>query len=66
MITPWEAIVALAKDVDVDCSRGGRPDETKIARLARAILDFQQHLAGPKVMVTTRPIRHAELNVAAE
>jgi hypothetical protein len=65
-MTPWEAIVALAKDIDLDCSKGVPPDETKIDRLARAVLDFQQHLAGPKVMVTTRPIRHAELNVAAE
>jgi hypothetical protein len=46
MATRWELVVALAREVDEDCAAGRKLDLTRVARLARAVLDFQQGLVG--------------------
>jgi hypothetical protein len=47
MNTRWELVVALAREVDEDCAAGRKPDLTRVARLARAVIEFQQGLVGP-------------------
>lgn len=56
MATPWEAVVALAKEVDVACAGAGQPDGTSVARLARAVLDFQKELEGGAIARPSRPL----------
>jgi len=46
MATRWELVVSLAREVDEDCAAGRSPDGTKVARLARAVLEFQHQLLG--------------------
>jgi hypothetical protein len=46
MATRWELVVALAREVDEDCAAGRKLDLTRVARLARSVLDFQQGLVG--------------------
>jgi hypothetical protein len=53
MNTRWELVVALAREVDEDCAAGRKPDLTRVARLARAVIEFQQGLVGP-IKATTR------------
>jgi len=54
MSSRWENIVSHAREIDQAFARGRAPELTVVMRLARAILDFQQELAGP--CVTTRPL----------
>jgi hypothetical protein len=44
MVTRWEIVISLAREVDDDCASGRKLDATRVARLARAVLDFQQSL----------------------
>jgi hypothetical protein len=44
MVTRWEIVISLAREVDDDCASGRKLDVTRVARLARAVLDFQQSL----------------------
>lgn len=46
MSTRWENVVTLAREVDASFARGQVPDGTTVARLARAVLDFQKELSG--------------------
>lgn len=46
MSTRWENVVTLAREVDAAFGRGESPDSTIVARLARAVVDFQNELAG--------------------
>lgn len=46
MSTRWENVVTLAREVDAAFARGQVPDGTVVARLARAVLDFQKELSG--------------------
>jgi hypothetical protein len=57
MATRWELVVALAREVDEDCAAGRKLDLTRVARLARSVLDFQQGLVGgePARTVPTPP-----------
>jgi len=54
MSSRWESIVSHARELDEAFARGRPPELALVMRLARAILDFQQELAGPRV--TTRPL----------
>jgi hypothetical protein len=40
----WESVVALAREVDVECAQGIH-SVSKAERLARAVLTFQEQLA---------------------
>ncbi len=53
--TPWEAVVALAAEIDKACSKGTQPDPSNVARLARAVLEFQPRLGGEAVRNGSRP-----------
>lgn len=46
MSTRWENVVSLAREVDAAFARGQVADTTVVARLARAVLDFQKELSG--------------------
>jgi hypothetical protein len=46
MFTRWENVVFLAREVDAAFAGGKPPDNTVVARLARAVLDFQRELFG--------------------
>jgi hypothetical protein len=46
MSTRWENVVNLARDVDAVLASGRTPDITIVARLARAVIDFQRELYG--------------------
>jgi len=46
MSTRWENVVTLARALDESFSKGEVPDATTVARLARAVLDFQTDLSG--------------------
>jgi hypothetical protein len=46
MSTRWENVVTLARSLDESFSKGEVPDATAVARLARAVLDFQNDLSG--------------------
>lgn len=50
MSTPWESIVSVAREIDGAFASGREADLDLVMRLARAVLDFQQHLAGARVM----------------
>jgi hypothetical protein len=56
MATRWEAVVALANEVDGACAAAGQPDGTTVARLARAVLDFQKEMEGGAVARSTRSL----------
>jgi hypothetical protein len=48
MSTRWENVVSLAREVDAAIVSGKALDMTLVARLARAVLDFEGELnAGP-------------------
>jgi len=56
MSTRWENVVTLAREVDASFARGQVPDSTTVARLARAVLDFQKELSGaPSSRPPSRP-----------
>lgn len=65
-MTRWESIVTAAREIDWAFAKGRAPDPTRITHLARAVLDFQQHLAGSRGMVEARPIRRARGDAAAD
>ena len=54
MSTRWESIVRTARQIDESFAGGAMPESAVVMGLARAVLEFQQHLAG---------IRHASLKV---
>jgi hypothetical protein len=55
MSTRWENVVSLAREVDAAFARGQVPDSTIVARLARAVLDFQKELSGATAAPNSRP-----------
>lgn len=55
MSTRWENVVSLAREIDDAVASGKPPDGASIARLARAVLDFQKELAGPGNGITRPP-----------
>ncbi len=46
MSSRWESIVRTAREVDGAFGGGKAPECAAVAALARAVLDFQQHLVG--------------------
>jgi hypothetical protein len=46
MSTRWENVVSLAREIDAAVAAGRAPDDAIVARLARAVLDFQRELFG--------------------
>lgn len=46
MSSRWENVVVLAREVDAAYAAGKTPDSAVVARLARAVLDFQTSLSG--------------------
>ena len=68
MSSRWESIVRVARDVDQSFADGKQPEFAHVAGLARALLDFQQHLVGmrqapfkpPSVRSTEPPPTHGE------
>jgi hypothetical protein len=61
----WESIVALAREVDGEHANGVL-DPVKAARLARAVLRFQEQLSAPGVRTTRPPLASAPVLRAAE
>lgn len=55
MHTRWELVVALARQLDEEAARGELPNPTRVARLARAVLEFQSQLTGGPGIAATRP-----------
>lgn len=55
MSYPWESIVSIARDVDAAYAKGEEPETAVVARLARAVLDFQRGLSGPQVRTKSAP-----------
>jgi hypothetical protein len=49
MSSRWESIVVSAREIDEAFANGKAPDPALVMRLARAVLDFQQHLAGARL-----------------
>lgn len=47
--------MSLAREVDAAFARGQVPDGTVVARLARAVLDFQKELSGSPSSRTGAP-----------
>lgn len=48
MSTRWENVVSLAREVDAAFGSGTTADSAIVARLARAVLDFQKDLVGSR------------------
>lgn len=48
MFSHWDIAVALAREVEGDAAEG-RVDPARVARLARAVVEFQQRLLGRRV-----------------
>lgn len=46
MSTRWENVVTLAREIDAAYAAGKDPDGAVVARLARAVLEFQSELSG--------------------
>ncbi len=59
MSSCWESIVSVAREIDGAFANGTPPEPVLVMQLARAVVDFQQQLAGPKVIIKTRPIQYA-------
>lgn len=57
MSTRWENVVTLAREVDASFAKGQVPDNTVVARLARAVLDFQKELSGANSSASRSPSR---------
>lgn len=53
MTSRWENIVIIARDIDEAFAVGRAPEPELVMRLARAVIDFQQHLAGPRIASRT-------------
>lgn len=72
MSSRWESIVRSARDIDGSFAHGRAPEFALVAGLARAVLDFQQHLVGlrqsplkpPSVRQTEPPPAVPERSVA--
>ncbi len=54
MSSHWEGVVRIAREVDGAYATGKQPDVEVILRLARAVLEFQQHLAAMRVTSQSR------------
>ncbi|HEX8796905.1 MAG TPA: hypothetical protein VF765_38400 [Polyangiaceae bacterium] len=48
MSSRWENIVRSAREIDQSFASGRQPEFAYVAGLARAVLDFQQHLVGTR------------------
>lgn len=55
MSSRWDSIVSKAREIDETFASGRPPEWTVVMLLARAVLDFQQQLAGSDV--TGKPSR---------
>lgn len=62
----WESIVSTAREIDGAFADGTPPTVSRVMQLARAVLDFQQHLVGPRVPIKTHPIQEPDSLAAAE
>lgn len=68
MSSRWESIVRSARQIDQSFANGAAPELANVAGLARAVLDFQQHLVGmrqaplkpPSVQRTEPPLARDE------
>ena len=62
MSSRWESIVRAAREVDQSFADGKQPEFANVAGLARAVLDFQQHLVGMRQAPLKPPsVRRTEL-----
>lgn len=64
-MSPWESIVTSAREIDGAFGSGTAPDLSRVMQLARAIVDFQQHLVGARVLVQAPPTQEADTLAAA-
>lgn len=55
MSTRWENVVTLAREIDAAVAAGRPPDGAIIARLARAVIDFQRELSGSGSVIRQVP-----------
>jgi len=55
MSTRWENVVDLARELDAAIASGRAVDDTIVARLARAVLEFQRELTGPGSAIPRPP-----------
>lgn len=67
----WESIVTTAREVDGAFADGTVPELALMMRLARSVLDFQQHLTGTQMMIGARlapakPRAYVRTDAAAE
>lgn len=54
MSSRWESIVTTAREIDTAFANGSVPECATMMRLARSVLDFQQHLSGTRMIVQAR------------
>jgi len=54
MSTRWENVLDLARELDAAIASGKGVDDAVVARLARAVLEFQRELTSPG-SANTRP-----------
>ena len=66
MSSRWESILSLAREIDEAFANGRAPETALIMLLARAVLDFQQHLAGARVTNKRPPEPRRDLAAPAE
>jgi hypothetical protein len=55
MSTRWENVVGLARELDAAIASGKAVDDEIVARLARAVLEFQKDLTGPGSTIPRPP-----------
>lgn len=61
----WESIVRTAHQIDQSFADGRQPEFAHVAGLARAVLDFQQHLVGTRPATVKPPsVRRTEPRLA--
>ena len=54
MSSRWESIVTTAREIDGAYADGSHPESAMVMQLARAVLDFQQHLSGIRPIIKAR------------
>ncbi len=55
MPTLWENVLTLAHEVDSTIAKGLVPEEVVVARLARAVLEFQGQVLGKRLHTSEDP-----------
>lgn len=66
MSSRWESILSIAREVDEAFAKGRVPETALVMLLARAVLEFQQHLAGARVTSRPPPVPRSDLAAPAE